>query len=621
MQTGSSLGYASEFFRYLNRISGAGHKQGDRGDTKLQAPETGATARVPRKTADKTAADNKAVDRKRLYSKVQAFLTDRVAGDLLHALPSRMFHFSNYSFPNTGLYSWALRVGRGPCGDGAQTIDPASQSRHPWRKSTSLVLAFACAWVAPALHAERNSEFVPHTEEWHQYGSDNLQLVTDLPIAQAQKLNQALHAFAQVVEEYLPEIAERHDGVVRMLVFKERRALQRLVRKTHFAAFAQPGLNETLLVVAPSGRKQTLYDNALHEYTHYLLRTHSRAYPLWYEEGIASVLGASNVRWRKDHIEVRVGMQPAPQAVLDPGELSSHGLQQTLAARVHNDWGVVQMHSHYQRSAWIAHYFTFNQRQDAAVQKARLQQYWERRDTNLFESMEVSPNRLLRKLRVHASRNHRARMHRVELMQPPQAVAVAPLEVVALQARVAESVNPQKAAELYAYLLRDAPERLDWRADLARAQMQFDPELAARTLEQTADAGAPSILIERASLAMLKCPLDAQMTCRDEWLQAGEWLRLALAKDPDRFDGIFQLGLVELYTGKPGTAINYLRLAHQRVPWSARVNFQLGECYRLLGYSMARKHLVQARDWAHTDLTVALAEAALDLMAASPNGD
>jgi len=111
------------------------------------------------------------------------------------------------------------------------------------------------------------------------------------------------------------------------------------------------------------------------------------------------------------------------------------------------------------------------------------------------------------------------------------------------------------------------------------------------------------------------------MTCRDEWLQAGEWLRLALAKDPDRFDGIFQLGLVELYTGKPGTAINYLRLAHQRVPWSARVNFQLGECYRLLGYSMARKHLVQARDWAHTDLTVALAEAALDLMAASPNGD
>ena len=483
----------------------------------------------------------------------------------------------------------------------------------------AVVAVLLGAGFAPPAQAQSSKEFLPYAEGWHQYGSDNLQLVTNLSVPQAQKLNQALQAFAQVVDTYLPQVEARHEGAVRMLVFKHQRGLQRLIKKAHFAAFAQPGLNETLLVVAPSGRRGTLYDNALHEYTHYLLRTHSRAYPLWYEEGIASVLGGANVAWRKDRIEVRLGMPPAPQTVLDPGELSSAGLKRTVAARVHDDWGRSEMLTHYQRSAWLAHFFTFSKRNDAEEQANRLQQHWQQRQQDLFSAVGNSPSALLRKLRVHAGRSHRARVHDVAIMAPPQPSRVAAQEVLALQARVAESVNPRKAAELYAYLLSEDPARVDWRAGLARAQIHFDRVAATRTLAQASDLQAPSLLIERASLLMLDCPLDTQMTCRNEWSQAGAWLRAALAEDPDRFDGIFQLGMVELYTGKPGTAVNYLRLAHQRVPWSARVNFQLGECYRLLGYSAARKHLVQARDWAHTDLTVALAEAALGMMEAAGN--
>jgi len=88
-------------------------------------------------------------------------------------------------------------------------------------------------------------------------------------------------------------------------------------------------------------------------------------------------------------------------------------------------------------------------------------------------------------------------------------------------------------------------------------------------------------------------------------------LRRALKTDPNRQDAILHLGITELYTGNPGRAVNYLRIAHQRVPWSPKVNFHLGECLRLLGSSQASMHLAQARDWAYSDTLRDLASAAL----------
>ena len=64
-------------------------------------------------------------------------------------------------------------------------------------------------------------------------------------------------------------------------------------------------------------------------------------------------------------------------------------------------------------------------------------------------------------------------------------------------------------------------------------------------------------------------------------------------------DAAYGLGVVYLHTGRAGDAVNYLRVAWRRAPWAARVNYHLGEAYRLVGdVARARVHLTKALHWA-----------------------
>jgi predicted Zn-dependent protease len=111
--------------------------------------------------------------------------------------------------------------------------------------------------------------------------------------------------------------------------------------------------------------------------------------------------------------------------------------------------------------------------------------------------------------------------------------------------------------------------------------------------------------------------LEISEECRARWQESVPLLRASLRRDPERQDAIFTLGLAYLYSGRPGDALNYLRIAHQRQPWAAHVNFYLGETYRLVGDVRAREHLIRARQWSSTEIWRRLAEAGLDLLAAT----
>ena len=59
-----------------------------------------------------------------------------------------------------------------------------------------------------------------------------------------------------------------------------------------------------------------------------------------------------------------------------------------------------------------------------------------------------------------------------------------------------------------------------------------------------------------------------------------------------------RLGVVYVHTGKPGDAINYLLVAHRLAPWAPRINYYLGEAYRLSGKeALARLHLKKTYHW------------------------
>jgi predicted Zn-dependent protease len=120
--------------------------------------------------------------------------------------------------------------------------------------------------------------------------------------------------------------------------------------------------------------------------------------------------------------------------------------------------------------------------------------------------------------------------------------------------------------------------------------------------------------IRLAGALTMGCILTLSDACWERWREAVPLLRGALSRDPGRHDAVFLLGLAYLYSGQPGEALNYLRIAHRRQPWAAHVNYYLGESYRLIGDTRAREHLQRARSWSNTELWRVLADAALTLL-------
>ena len=85
-------------------------------------------------------------------------------------------------------------------------------------------------------------------------------------------------------------------------------------------------------------------------------------------------------------------------------------------------------------------------------------------------------------------------------------------------------------------------------------------------------------------------------------------IREALESEPGNIEAIYSLGVVELYSGRPGTALNYLKIAEEHAPWSPRINFHLGEALRLLGDPAGIAYLIKARNWSNSDVWRNLAE-------------
>jgi tetratricopeptide (TPR) repeat protein len=373
-----------------------------------------------------------------------------------------------------------------------------------------------------------------------------------------------------------------------------------------------------LLVIGPSTNTASLLTNTLHEYTHYLLRTQSLSYPIWYEEGLATVLSHSDFDETRDidntKAIARVGRlnRHPPQGGHLAGTLT---LQTIFQTRDMTQWSGRKMSQFYRQSAELVHFFMFGHRRNQPDYRQRLQTYFENRYTDIFDSLQTTNKTLTRQWQRYleigklpydtlnvAAENTILRSDDLTAMK-----------VLIWHARAAEILNPVKAVAIYNSLLAQQPDNIQLRVDLTRVLLEVDVQRAAKVLApaltQAPDHAA--VLVQQAALMTRQCTMRADLRCTDEWHQASLLLRRALKIDPNRQDAILHLGITELYTGNPGRAVNYLRIAHQRVPWSPKVNFHLGECLRLLGSRQASMHLAQARDWAYSDTLRNLASAAL----------
>lgn len=452
--------------------------------------------------------------------------------------------------------------------------------------------------------------------DWQIHRTDKFNIISDLPVEQANQLIEQINLFDDVAQRYISQpgtALEPNTPSLNLLIFKRRRQFSELVNRRHFAAFTQPGLADTLLVIGPSAGSSRVLENSLHEYTHYLLRTQAVSYPIWYEEGLATMLGRSKFDKAKPIVKIGwfPGHRPPPQRP-DNGI----GLQTLVNTKELNGWHIKRMSQFYLQSAELVHFFLFGPDRNYPDYRVQLQNYFNHRDDDIFTTLGVSSKTLARQWRRYlGARNVPYRTASATSPHHPavQSTHLSADESKAWHARAAEIFNPAKAASLYAELAASNPSVIKHHIDQSRALLEVDLEQAAAALERASlhgpdDAG---LLVQRATLLTAQCSMYKDLTCLDEWREASRLLRRALAADPSRHDAILQLGITELYTGNPGRAINYLRIAYNRAPWSPKINLHMGECLRLLGSSQAELHLEQARDWAYSETVRQLANTAL----------
>jgi len=466
-----------------------------------------------------------------------------------------------------------------------------------------------------------------------------VELLTDVSDKQAKQILQDLGFFSQLVDEFVQPFTDLARGIapalagsrvdpagtdrLEIVMLARRRDFTRLFRPSHFAAFTLPTLQKTVLVVGPLGGKASLREHILHEYVHYRLRRDvPGGLPLWFEEGLATFL--SKVQFDDDEI--------------DPAQLAFE-LNYSLGFWVPSNHGVLLTHNvepierlplliarrelkgmktdDVRRFYRTAHGFVRYLYLVSGVKREQLARSLVLDDPGFPDGAGVDLLTASRSVRqLFKGGNFDLLRARVNLHKAPvgDPVPAAAKDVRRTLAESALMMNPAAAEKLFASHLHKEPGAIAaWvgQANALRLQGKTDAAKQILAQAQTLAADDPTVLLEQAALASSGCIVRHSPDCGEAWLRAKDSLSAALEADPDNFEAIYRLGIAQLYSGSPGTAQGYLEIAWQRVPWSPRVNFFLGESMRLLGDSRARWYLTNAQRWASNAFYRAAAEAAL----------
>ncbi len=465
------------------------------------------------------------------------------------------------------------------------------------------VYTLICSWLLLIGANVISTQALAEQSRWHHYRVDTLDLKTDLPVERTKRLLERLVIFRSVIDVYLPAPEPASTLPVEIVVFRSLQQFRRTVGARHIGAFTQPGLNQIMLVVG--GRPDEIDTNTLHEYVHYRLRSANLNLPSWYEEGLATLLSQAEFDNHGKH--ARVGALTS-QAVY--GSMTHTNFRRFIDVAHPASLNHVDMLAFYAFGTALTHYLVLN------AKPINLSLRLSNRE-DLEQILGIPDTRqIVERAREHFRQNREMRVEHQIPTPGPVSISIDPLttsEAEFLQASASEIFNPRRAARLYRRYLATHPDSVDGWLGLARAEAR--PERAREAVDAAIalDPDHPDVLVQNASVHTQECPVDGTLKCREKWRVAVNLYRSALNADPNLFSAIYMLGLAELYSGNAGEALGYLRVAHNRAPWSPRVNFHLGEALRLTGSTQAHEYLERARLWATDAQMRKLAEMALEL--------
>ena len=471
--------------------------------------------------------------------------------------------------------------------------------------------------------------------DWSIYERAHFRFITDMPEAQARSLLDRVVQFDQVAAALHEAVLPPNRAPLKVLVFRNRKDFAEVFQFDSFSGFTLPSLNEHTIALGPDQGGRHLGENTLHEYVHYILRQSPLApLPLWYEEGYASLLATARFKNGKAIVghpgklrpPARLHVAQNPITVssarknmpLRIGPRKPFNLRAALRPGFPEQWPMQEIYAFYTSTWLLVHYLVLGQPE----QRPQLASYLLNQPKGLltpdqFAAQFGLTDEALQRTLSRYARRRSLPTTEIDLEtsdEQTQARKLSPAEALFELGLASAPHNPAFAESAFAYLatLEDQKHRsLIGQAILKRGASKHSEAgvLALKALRHAPDNTAARTLLAGAMADA--CPNAT--SCRGEWRMAAQHYETALNLEPHRTDALLGLGAVQFRLGELESALTHLEAAYSRAPWSARINFFLGEAYRMAGRrAQARKHLYRAARWELNGSWKARAEKALD---------
>ena len=468
--------------------------------------------------------------------------------------------------------------------------------------------------------------------DWCVASATHFDLVSDLPRDEALSLLGSLDRFRAAAASLLPGGSDAPAAPIKLLVFARASDFDRTFNSTTMAGFARPSLDQSLLVSRPDRGRRHLVRNVYHEYTHYLIR--SRAFlnlPIWYEEGLASYLSTLDVKPDGVTVVGRVPYDYLRRALVDPGISVADVVGQRFRLgvgnhQVSNTYGV----------AWaLVRFLHHAKAPDGSRYASRLGAMLNAIDRGassvdaMRSTLGLSPDGLKRRLRKYYE-SDQLPVYRFSTKLADKIAfsyrCLEPTEARYALATAAAFHHPKFAFSLFSEIVESEPGHTGALVGLSRL---VDGERAVELAERAhrLDPGDGRAKIRLAEIRLAGCrgenpstglangdpagdaPSDGQPAStrgRDEGAYpCSRRIRdaIALYRDALGMPGqtgaaAYGLGVVSLVVQRSDDALAYLRLAHERAPWSPQISFFLGEAHRRTGdLARARQYFTKSAHW------------------------
>jgi len=469
-----------------------------------------------------------------------------------------------------------------------------------------LTLALAACPNGPA-HAD------PFAHTWCRLPTAHFEIITDLKRSALKRLALQMEVFRVTAEAYIQSGGKAANIPLKVIVFRDRRDFRNTMKAPRFSGFMQPSLREARLIIGPQQANKLLHETALHEYTHYLLRNLVDVhFPVWYDEGLAAFL--SSMSMTKHNVIIG---KPPLNDLRKTLRSSSVDLRQMAESENVYEWESAKLNDFYLMAWAVVHFIELGHDAGFADRRAQLDAYLRAGTPSLEAGFDTSyeefESTLQRYMRLDQLPTSKLPLPDVSLSNDdPQCLDDQDRDYT-LATTMMDS-NPQDALTILQTLHADYPTDVRYLIGLASVHFDlqhFDESVKFAEQALTLAPHDSSAQIELATRLVHGCVLVRAAGCAEKWARAVALFRSGVRQDPDRFDAVLGLGLSYLHSGRPGDALNYLRIAYQKAPWAPQINFYLGECYRLIGDRRAAQHLTNARNWAGEGIWHQLAEAAL----------